>query len=148
MDRSIITKSAAETKKIASNFVHQISATPRVAGAVIIGLIGELGSGKTTFTQGFAKGLGIKGNITSPTFVLEKIYEIISKQHRHFIHIDAYRIDNPKELLDLGFNDLIKNNKNIILIEWADKIKNILPKGYIRIEFFHKKEKIRKIIIN
>ncbi len=150
MNKIIFTKSTAGTKKIASNLACQVLRfAPKPGfGAIVIGLIGDLGSGKTTFTQGCAKRLGIKKIITSPTFVLEKIYELPGKKHRHFVHIDAYRIDDSKELIDMGFKDLIKNKQNLILIEWADKIKSILPKDCIKINFSHKGKDKRKIVIN
>ncbi len=113
--------------------------------AAVIGLIGDLGAGKTIFAKGFAKGLGIKEDVTSPTFVLEKIYKLKTKNRRFFVHIDAYRIENSKELLSLGFKKLLKEPSNIILIEWADKIKNILPKKYIKICFEHMEKNKRKI---
>lgn len=151
MEKTIITKSAQETKKLAANLACQIFHCPKLSlgqGAGVIGLIGDLGSGKTTFTQGFAKGLGVKGNISSPTFVLEKIYELSGKNHRHLIHIDAYRIEKPKELIELGFKNLIRDSRNIILIEWADKIKKILPKNCVKIFFSHKGKETREIRIN
>ena len=164
MNRVIIAKSAKETKKIAvrvageilkSSFFAPPSQTLRRAGkatkdrkkAVVIGLIGDLGSGKTVFTQGFAKGLGIKENVTSPTFVLERVYKLKAKTYKLFIHIDAYRIEKSKEIADLGFKDLIQNPRNIVLIEWADKIKSILPKDYIKIRFKHINKNKREIAI-
>lgn len=147
MFKNITAKSAKETKKIAANFAGNLLKSKPVKGAAVIGLIGELGSGKTVFSQGFAKGLGIKENVVSPTFVLERIYELPGKKHRHLVHIDAYRLENPKEMLALGFKDLIKNPQNIILIEWADRIKKILPKNTIKINFEHINKNKRKITV-
>jgi tRNA threonylcarbamoyladenosine biosynthesis protein TsaE len=96
--------------------------------ALVFGLVGELGSGKTTFIKGFAKGLGIKKRLTSPTFVL-------LKKHKNFYHIDCYRIKNPKDILDLDFLEIVSNPKNIIIIEWAERVKKILPKDTIWIKF-------------
>jgi tRNA threonylcarbamoyladenosine biosynthesis protein TsaE len=140
MNRVIITESAKETKKIAANFAHWLFRCPKPSlgqGAVVIGLIGELGSGKTVFAQGFAKGLGIKENVVSPTFVLERVYKLENKKYKLFVHIDAYRLEKSKEMATLGFKDLALNPQNIILIEWADRIKNVLPKNYIKIRFEH-----------
>lgn len=109
------TKSAEETKLLASKFATKHSGN-------IIALIGELGSGKTTFVQGFAKGLGIKEKIISPTFVLIKQYSTL-------YHVDLYRVENFQ---DLGFEEILANPNNIVLIEWAEKFKN-LPKNTIRI---------------
>jgi len=111
--------------------------------AFVISLDGELGAGKTTFTQGFAKGLGIKETPKSPTFVIMRIYKL-NKSNRsdkivefeNFIHIDAYRITS-KDLKSLGWNELVSGQQNIILIEWGDRVKNILPKNALRIIFKH-----------
>jgi tRNA threonylcarbamoyladenosine biosynthesis protein TsaE len=106
--------------------------------AVVIGLSGDLGSGKTTFVQGFAKSLGIKEKIVSPTFVIMRKSEITNlKKFKNLYHLDAYRIDTPKEIIDLGWKDIINEPKNIILAEWAEKIKTIFPKQYFWINFRH-----------
>ncbi|HDO23848.1 MAG TPA: tRNA (adenosine(37)-N6)-threonylcarbamoyltransferase complex ATPase subunit type 1 TsaE, partial [bacterium] len=97
--------------------------------------------------QEFAKVLGIKEKITSPTFVIQKNYKLRSKNRKFLIHIDTYRIKDPKEILDLGWKELIKDPKNIILVEWAEKIKKILPKKYIQINFEHLGENKRKITV-
>ena len=142
-----ITESAKQTQKIAAKISREILKLKPNKKAAVIGLIGELGSGKTVFAKGFAEGLGLKQNITSPTFVLEKVYEL-AKKHRHFIHIDAYRLKNSKDLIDLGFKNLIRDPKNIILIEWADRVKNVLPKNCLKIKFEHKDKNKRKIWIS
>ena len=106
----------------------------------VIGLEGELGGGKTTFIQGLAKGLGVKEKILSPTFV-------IMKKFNNFYHIDCYRTQESKELLNLGFKEIISNPENIVAVEWADKIKKIMPKNTIWIKFKFIDEKIRRIVI-
>lgn len=141
-----ITRNKKETQRFAAGFAGKILGK-KLKQAIIIGLIGDLGSGKTVFAQGFAKRLGIKENIVSPTFVIEKIYKIKVKDYKLFIHIDAYRIEKSKEILDLGFKNLTCDSKNIILIEWADKIGNILPKKSVQIKFEHIKGSKRKITI-
>jgi tRNA threonylcarbamoyladenosine biosynthesis protein TsaE len=142
-----VTKNFSQTKKIAANLGRKILKLKPKRKAIIIGLIGDLGSGKTVFSQGFAKGLGIKENIVSPTFVLEKIYEL-PKKYRHFIHIDAYRINKSKEIINFGFKNLVRDPKNVILIEWADRIKKILPRDCIKIKFEHIDKNKRKIWIS
>jgi len=107
--------------------------------ATVFALIGELGSGKTTFVQRFARACGIKQTITSPTFVL-------LKQYGNIIHIDAYRLKNSKELEDLGYYELLKDPENVIFIEWADRISDILPENCIKLYFKHgENENERKI---
>ncbi|KPJ54730.1 hypothetical protein AMJ47_03795 [Parcubacteria bacterium DG_72] len=96
--------------------------------AFVIALKGDLGGGKTTFIQGMAKGLGIKEKILSPTFN-------ILKKYGNFYHFDCYRIEKPKEILDLGFKKIIQDPKNIVVVEWADKIKKIIPKHALWLNF-------------
>lgn len=98
-------------------------------GGEIIGLIGNLGAGKTVFTKGIAKGLGIKKVVNSPTFVIMKTYEIKSKllKINCFVHIDAYRLKSASDLIAIGAKEYFKRNDAVVIIEWANKIKKILP---------------------
>ena len=147
MKEGFISISSAETQKIAARLARRLFKSKPEKKAVIIGLIGDLGSGKTIFTKGFAKGLGIKKVVTSPTFVIEKIYKLAAKNYRHLIHIDAYRIEKPREIIDLDFKNLISDPHNIVLVEWADKIKKIMPRKSIFIFFETISEKKRKITV-
>ncbi len=142
------TKTSGQTQKIACDIARQILKSKPSRKAIVIGLVGDLGSGKTMFAKGFAKSLGIKNTITSPTFVLMRIYALRVARYAHLIHIDAYRIEKTKEISDLGFKNLISHPKNIILIEWADRIKKILPKDSVVINFEHMGGNKRKIILN
>ena len=137
---STATTSPIQTKKMGEILAKEILRAQHSKRARIIGLVGDLGGGKTTFLQGFARGLGIKEKITSPTFV-------IMKRFRNFYHIDCYRIKKPKELLDLGFKKIISDPQNIVAIEWADRIKKILPRGTIWINFEFIDSKTRKIVV-
>ena len=145
----IITNSSQETKKVGIDLAKAIK-EGRVSSksALVVAFEGDLGSGKTTFIQGLATGLGVKENVLSPTFVIQKDFPLALKNYKNFYHIDAYRLKNPEELLELGFEDLIKNPENIIVIEWADKIKKILPKNIVRTNFENLGENKRKIIIS
>ncbi len=148
MPETVITNNLIQTQKLAANLAKQIASKPGFdAIAAVIGLFGELGSGKTSFAQGFAKALGIKEKITSPTFVIMKVYGLKTRDSRHLIHVDAYRIQNPKEILDLGWKEIVANPKNIIIIEWAERLKKILPKNYIQIRFEHLGGDKRKIVL-
>ncbi len=136
--------SSAATKKFAKEFAKKIIKEGSGKKAVVIALSGELGAGKTTFTQGFAAGLGIRGRMSSPTFILMRSTKIKTGK---FIHIDAYRAD-AGDFLKLGFKELAADSKNIILVEWADRLKKILPKSAIWLKFEHgKKENERTIVI-
>ena len=140
----IISKSVEETIQIAQEFIEKIS-MGIYNGAVVVGLYGDLGSGKTTFTQCVAKILGIKEDITSPTFVIEKRYNLDNSNFKQLIHIDAYRLESSKEANALGWNDISKNPQNIIFIEWPERIADILPENHIRINFKFISENEREI---
>lgn len=170
----VVTKSAIETKKFARGIamgIVQVAASQTRQRAIIIGLQGELGSGKTTFTQGFLEYFGIQ-RVTSPTFVMIKKYSYKNPKTKtqnpskiqslkssseadppwvgkfqtlYLYHIDCYRIKNSRDLLDLGFEEMINNPDAMVLIEWAEKIQDILPKDVIWIKFRHRSEKERGI---
>ena len=143
-----ITSSAKETEKLGKEFAHYcLTSNIQNSKSIIISLEGELGSGKTTFTNGFAKGLGIKENIKSPTFILMRKYPISNFKFLNFYHFDCYRIEDPKEVLDLGFQEIIQDSQNIVVIEWGNKIKKFLPKNYIQIKFEYLDKDKRKITI-
>ena len=129
MKLEFFTSSPSETKK-AGRFLAEAILKKRSAAqkAVVIGLIGDLGGGKTTFLQGLARGLKIKGRILSPTF-------IIMRKYGYFYHIDCYRLENEKELLDLGFKEIVSDPQNVVVIEWAEKVRSILPENTVSIEF-------------
>lgn len=138
MDDMIITEGVATTRKAASLLAKKIAATPS-DHARVIALSGELGAGKTAFVQGFARALGITVPVQSPTFVLMKIYPLRKKHLKHLVHIDAYRIEMPQELEHLGFRAILCDRDAIILIEWAERIKNLLPDDTMWITFEHGK---------
>jgi len=136
----VITKSAQETKDLGKKIATDLK------GGETLALIGDLGSGKTTFIQGFAEGLGIKNRIISPTFILMRKY---SDSKLNFYHIDLYRLENnlENEVKNLGIDDTWGKENNIVAIEWAEKIKDLLPKGTIQLRFENMGEDDRKISI-
>lgn len=143
-----ITHNPSQTKKIGENLANKIiNQKKRESRARVLALQGELGGGKTTFLKGFAKGLGVKERILSPTFVILKKFKIKNKNFKFFYHLDCYRILKGKEILELGFKEIALNPKNIIAIEWSERIKNILPKKVILITFAFYKKRKRKITI-
>lgn len=131
----IITRSAKGTmalgKKIAQGLIKQ---GPR-GGASVLALRGDLGSGKTTFTQGLAEGLGVEDRIISPTFVLMKKFKLPTSNYKLFYHFDCYRLQKPEEILQLGWREILADPKNIVAIEWPEKIKKFLPKETICLNF-------------
>ena len=141
-----IAKNLEETQNIAKEFVSVINLLPIENSARVVGLYGDLGAGKTSFTQGVAKALGISETVVSPTFVIEKIYELSHQKFDHLIHIDAYRLDKSSELVHLGWQEIISNPKNLILIEWPERVADIMPK-HIKINFSHTLDEGREIEI-
>ena len=164
--KKITTNSAKETREVAAKFAWQILRHKPGKNSVVLGLKGDLGAGKTTFLQGFARGLGIKEKILSPTFIIMKTFQIPAiktKNHPYqkirssvfsgrgkfkcFYHFDCYRLNNPEEILDLGFKEIISNPENIVAIEWPEKISTILPRNIISIQLEHGAENQRTLTI-
>jgi len=145
-----LTNSPKQTQKLGENLAKKILRLPLRKKALVFGLEGDLGEGKTTFLKGFAWGLGIKEKITSPSFVIMKKFRIATETYnlkpKTFVHIDCYRIGKPKEILALGFKEIISDPKNIVAIEWAERVHEIMPKDttWVKFEFLGKKK--RKII--
>lgn len=140
-----LSKSVKETAKIAYGFASKLK--PKENRATVVGLYGELGSGKTTFMKYLAKALGVKEEIKSPTFVIMKSFNLsIFPSFNKLIHIDAYRIEKEEEMLNLGWNEIIANPQNLVCIEWAEKIAGLLP-PHIVVKFEHIDETERRIII-
>ncbi len=131
MKKTFITHSLEETQKFAKDWLASLPFESDEA--TIVGLYGNLGSGKTTFTQSVAKELGIHSSVTSPTFVIEKLYETNHSHFARLIHIDAYRLESGRELQTLNFEDLVDNPNNLIIIEWPENIKEILPENHLKI---------------
>ena len=123
--KKIIFNSVKETQEFASDYAKNID------NGKVIGLIGDLGTGKTTFTQGFAHGLGIKEQVISPTFKLVSEYQ----GDRNLYHIDCYRMESTKDFLNIGGEEFILSDDSITLIEWANRIKSIWSEDWIFIYF-------------
>ena len=113
------------------------------SGALVVALYGDLGSGKTTFIKGLARGLGIKKIITSPTFTLLKEYK---NKGINLYHFDFYRIKHKDEVSDLGLQEYLQKPKSVSVIEWADRIESILPREKIAIKFDYVNKNARKFI--
>ncbi len=128
-------RSASQTKRLGEKMAHRILEQGRRKKALVVALTGELGGGKTTFIQGFARGLGVAEKILSPTFVILKRFEVPNPRPSFFYHLDCYRIHEAKEILDLGFKKIISNPGNIAAVEWAYRIKNILPEDTVGVHF-------------
>ena len=131
----------------AENFVKTLKPCPNQAS--VITLKGDLGSGKTTFVQFVAHTLGVKENVTSPTFIIMRTYPLGTRgsKWQRLVHIDAYRLEHADELASLGWEDLAKDPGNLIFIEWPEKVEAIIPKDAVRVEFSYADETHRYVSI-
>ncbi|MBI2013447.1 MAG: tRNA (adenosine(37)-N6)-threonylcarbamoyltransferase complex ATPase subunit type 1 TsaE [Candidatus Colwellbacteria bacterium] len=142
--KKVFSKSVRHTRAFAKELANKLE--PHKKQAVIIGLQGHLGAGKTTFIKAFARAFGYKGRVTSPTFLILRSFRLPkSAVFGKLIHIDAYRVD-AAELKQLGFTDIIKNPKNILVVEWADRVKKIMPRGTAWIKIEHGEKQHERII--
>jgi len=131
----IILKSIKELEEFANKLAKEL--TPQKDIATVVALSGELGAGKTTFVQAIARSLNIQEIVSSPTFNIIKMFSINNSNFKQLIHIDAYRLENPKELELLNWQEMLQNSHNLIFIEWPERIKEILPKHYRLISLLH-----------
>lgn len=135
-----ITNSAKETVDIAKDLAKTFR------GGETIALMGNLGAGKTVFVKGLAKALGIDDNITSPTFVLLKVYKIKQGKIKRFVHVDCYRLEGKEDLYEIGLGDYLASPENVVVIEWADRISN-LPSNTIRINMEYISDQERRLVV-
>jgi tRNA threonylcarbamoyladenosine biosynthesis protein TsaE len=164
-----VSKNTEDTAKIAKEFLSKLEISPKTA--TVVGLYGDLGSGKTAFTQAVAKLLNIKKKVNSPTFVIMKKYSLPKRADcknflaskkgpvlagenlynqlafKYFFHLDAYRLKNEKELFHLGWEEMISNREHLIFIEWPEQVIKAMPKKYHKISIYHTKEGHRKFVI-
>ncbi|MBP9719041.1 MAG: tRNA (adenosine(37)-N6)-threonylcarbamoyltransferase complex ATPase subunit type 1 TsaE [Candidatus Levybacteria bacterium] len=137
-----ITKSVDETQELARKIAKSTK------NGAIFALYGDLGSGKTTFVQGFAQALGVSQRIISPTFIIMRMYEMEGeeKNSSNFYHIDLYRTETMQDIEGLGLKEIMEDKDNIVIIEWPEKMENLLPKHTKRIYFKYINEKEREIL--
>lgn len=112
--------------------------------AKVIELVGDVGAGKTTFVRGLAKGLGVKEPVTSPSFTISKSYAL--KNGGFLVHYDFYRLQDPG-LMAEDLQENLSNPKNIVVIEWGESIKKLLPKDHTKIEIKYNEDNSREVII-
>lgn len=151
MKNTFISKNSKQTQKLGEMMAEELQ------GGEIVCLSGELGSGKTTFAQGVLKGLGAKGPYTSPTFVVLKHYRLKTKSEKrktgaqnlepeNVYHIDAYRV-GANDILDLGWEEIIGDKSNVMVVEWAENIRTIVPRRAVWLKFEHMENDKRKIVV-
>src|SRR3989338_6974105 len=148
----IISRSLTETAVFASEVLANLVKKDRQnKSATVVDLTGDLGSGKTTFTQAAARALGIRAPVQSPTFVIMKTYAIPKKWQgspltfgkgdpwvwpwRRLVHIDCYRLDKADDLFHLDWNELVTDPENLILVEWPERVGDLLSSPTLKIKF-------------
>jgi len=142
MEQPTLTSSASETH----NFGKQFS--EKITSKMLLCLRGDLGSGKTTFTQGLLEGLGAEKPFISPTFVIMKQYDLPQTKNgiKRVYHIDAYRIEK-KDLLFLGFEEWLDDEQGLLILEWPERVESLLPSERTEINFQSIDEEKRTITI-
>ncbi|MFZ2025251.1 MAG: tRNA (adenosine(37)-N6)-threonylcarbamoyltransferase complex ATPase subunit type 1 TsaE [Microgenomates group bacterium] len=138
MDKSeiTITKNAEETQKLGEKLADRLIQKGSKNSPHIICLYGDLGMGKTTFVQGVAKGLGLTSRLLSPTFIIVRRQQL-SNIDRFFFHLDLYRLTSEQSIQELGIQEMFNDEKNIVIIEWAERLGRLLPEKRIDFRFTH-----------
>lgn len=143
-------KNLEELRAVADGFLKTLVEMPTKETAVVVGLSGDLGAGKTAFTKCIASALGITEVVTSPTFILEKVYiiprgSVVGERFTKLIHIDAYRLDGGSEMRALDWDSLLLDEHNLIFIEWPEQVADVMPKDMIKLSFEYEGEGVRKV---
>lgn len=154
--RTYRTYSSQETKTLGAVLAEKMLAANRRGGrrgAQVFTLQGDLGAGKTTFTQGFLRALGARSRVTSPTFVLMKRFPLANSAKKagftDAYHVDAYRFRAAAESDALGLQDILRNPQSIVLVEWPERLGRLIPRSASRIRFAHgRNEDERRIVIS
>lgn len=133
--QKFITESPSETEAVGENL------STKLKPGSIVALFGGMGAGKTAFTRGIARGLGITGGVSSPTFALVHEY----KGRIPLYHFDMYRVNSWDDLYSTGFFDYLDSG-GIIVVEWSENIENALPENAIHIMINHGKAENERII--
>jgi tRNA threonylcarbamoyladenosine biosynthesis protein TsaE len=137
MERIVITESPEETMELAMDLAH------RLRDGDVVALVGELGTGKTVFVKGLARGFFIPEEILSPSFLLAKTYRGEKVLH----HLDLYRVRKEEELQEVGLLALLPPEEGVTAVEWADRFPYLIPKEAFWVHIEHVSETRRKITI-
>lgn len=137
MERVVITEGPEETMALAADLAK------RLRDGDVVALVGALGTGKTTFVKGLARGLFIAEEVLSPSFVLARSY----KGNKLLHHLDFYRVRDPGELEEVGLLELLPPESGITAVEWADRFPDLIPKGAIWVFLEHVGDARRKVTI-
>jgi tRNA threonylcarbamoyladenosine biosynthesis protein TsaE len=136
----------ADLESFAAAELKKLESAPQ--GATVLGLVGDLGAGKTTFTQVLARGLGVVDVVTSPTFLVMRSYPTTHPVFESLVHVDAYRIEDQSELVPLRFQDILTSTKTLVVIEWADRITVSLPATTHWYRFTLAPDGTRTVVVN
>ena len=148
LGKNFMSRSINDTFDYAKQVVVRLNCLDNTTN--VLGLVGDLGAGKTNLTQGIARALGVKERVTSPTFVLMKVYNIPIRQNilnkfKRLVHIDAYRLHGHSDLHGIGVTEYMNDNETLMIIEWADRVKGILPEQTAYLQLEHISEDERRI---
>ncbi|NBD74021.1 tRNA (adenosine(37)-N6)-threonylcarbamoyltransferase complex ATPase subunit type 1 TsaE [Patescibacteria group bacterium] len=157
-----ISRSPEATQEAAKLLVEQLLAREHLPGtATVVSLSGELGAGKTVFVKGVARALGLTAEITSPTYVIEKIYDLndgeaqgaggeerAERMFDRLVHLDAYRLESADELAAIGWHELLTNPKHLVFIEWPEMVAAVLPWRTIEVAITPQDDASRRVSIN
>lgn len=142
--------SLLETSALAEavvSYIKKVFTETLSARAVFVALSGDLGAGKTTFSKQIAEKLGVGEQVTSPTFVIQKTYQTTDTEIKQFIHLDAYRLEESKELTSIGFDRTLLQPGSLVFVEWPEKVPEYAQKADLKIHFLVKDENTRLVII-
>lgn len=144
----IVTRSTQETDAVAIDLAHTLKKVKQKDHATVLALKGDLGAGKTALTKALARALGVKKDVTSPTFVLEKIYPLPSSApFSQLIHIDAYRLDGAHQLSSLRWEEVIADEKNLVVLEWPERVNEAIPSTAITLMLAFVDDTTREIVV-
>lgn len=138
-EQNFLSRSEAETEAVGAALARELE-----AGGIVL-LNGDLGAGKTVFSRGFARGLGITEPVSSPTYTIVQEYELPGG--RRLYHMDLYRIGDEHAALGFGVDEFLSEPGAVSLIEWPERIRGLLPDTAIRVELAHRSENEREIRI-
>ncbi|MCA9356862.1 tRNA (adenosine(37)-N6)-threonylcarbamoyltransferase complex ATPase subunit type 1 TsaE [Candidatus Nomurabacteria bacterium] len=147
MNQEFVVGQPAEFSVVIKAVLEEFS-VKKAEETLVIALVGDLGAGKTTFTQILGQTLGVTEHITSPTFTIMKTYSLNHNQFDNLVHMDAYRIEDETELVPLKFSEILNNPRTIVCIEWPEKISSIVPQSAIKIAIKIIDNEKRKVFVS
>lgn len=139
-----ILESEQDVQDVAVELLGRLSGST-AQSATVLALKGDLGAGKTTFTKALASVLGIAEHVTSPTFVIQKSYATTHPQYSALIHIDAYRLEGAADAGALKLGETLRDPRNLVVVEWPERIGGALPGDAITLRFEHVSERVRRV---